>query len=104
MNFRDRLIRDGYVAFLRSKEFDPYFRKLHRPPRWRYILAVPMIVSLVGVGIGLGLIASAWISNRKRRRIREELVSVAERSVPVMTYPLMANRELLSRKGTVVPR
>src|SRR5215216_2519646 len=52
-----RLMRDGYVEYLRSKSFDPYFGKLHRAPRWRYVLAVPMILSLAGAGIGVGLIA-----------------------------------------------
>jgi hypothetical protein len=50
MERRDQLTREGYVEFLRSKDFDPYFRKLHRPPRWRSILAVPMILSIAGVG------------------------------------------------------
>jgi hypothetical protein len=103
MALRDSLIRQGYVQFLRSRKFDRYFRKLHRPPRWRYVFAVPMIVSLAGVGIGLGLILSAWISNRKRKRIRQEMISAAERSVPVMTYPVMANRVLMQQKGTVAP-
>ena len=62
-----------------------------------------MIVSLAGVGIGLGLILSACISNRKRKRIRQEMISAAERSVPVMTYPVMANRVLMQQKGTVAP-
>jgi hypothetical protein len=103
MERQDQLIRDAYIQFLRSREFDAYFRKLHRPPRWRYILAVPMIVSLAGVGVGLGLIASAWLSNRKRKRIRRELIAAAEHSVPVMAYPLMANRALMRRNGTVAP-
>jgi hypothetical protein len=103
MEPRDRLIRDGYIEFLRSKRFDPYFRKLHRPPRWRYILAVPMILSVAGIAVGLGLIASARLSGRKRNRIRQELISAAERSVPVMAYPLMANEALMRRKGTVAP-
>lgn len=103
MEHRDQLIREAYVQFLRSREFDASFRKLHRPPRWRYILAVPMIASLAGVGLGLGLIASAWLTNRKRKRIRREMIAAAERSVPVMAYPLMANRALMGRKGTVAP-
>src|SRR5215213_10054831 len=96
-------MRDGYVEFLRSKRFDPYFRRLHRPPRWRYILAVPMILSLAGVGIGLGLIASAWISNRKRARIRRDLIEAAGRSVPIMAFPVMVNSALLKQKGAVAP-
>jgi hypothetical protein len=76
---------------------------MHRPPRWRYILAVPMIVSLAGVGVGLGLILSARLSVRKRDRIRRELIAAAERSIPVMTYPLMANRALMRRKGALAP-
>lgn len=103
MELRDYLIRDAHVGYLRSREFDAYFRKLHRPPRWRYVLAVPMIVSLAGVGVGLGLITSAWLTNRKRRRIRLEMITAAERSVPVMAYPIMANRALMGRKGKVAP-
>jgi hypothetical protein len=98
-----RFIRDGYVEYLRSKNFDPYFRKLHRAPRWRYVFAVPMILSVVGAGIGLGLITSAWISGRKRNRIRQDLIDAAERSVPVMTYPVMANVALLRQKGAIAP-
>ena len=103
MELREQSIRDAYVDYLRSREFDAVFRRLHRPPRWRYILAVPMIVSLAGVGVGLGLIASAWLTNRKRKRIRQAMIAAAERSVPVMAFPLMANRALMSRKGTVAP-
>lgn len=103
MDERDRRIKAGYVQFLRSKAFDPYFRRLHRPPRWRYLIAVPMFLSLAGVGIGLGLIASAWWSGRKRNRIREDLIEAAERSVPLMTFPIMANAALLRQKGAVVP-
>ena len=92
MERRDQLIRDGYIEFLRSKEFDPYFRKMHRPPRWRYILAVPMILSLAGVGVGLGLILSAWLSNRKRSRIRQELIAAAERPSLSLLMPSWATR------------
>jgi len=98
-----RLIRDGYVEYLRSSNFDPFFSKLHRPPKWRYVLAVPMILSVAGAGIGLGLIASAWISGRKRKRIRQDLVEAAERSVAIMAYPVMANVALLRQKGAVAP-
>src|SRR5262249_29971064 len=98
MDRRARLIRDGYVEYLRSRNFDPYFRKLHRPPRWRYVFAVPMILSVVGVGVGLGLIASAWISSRKTQRIRQDMIEAAQRSVPIMTYPIMVNVALLRQK------
>jgi len=62
-----------------------------------------MILSLAAIGLGLGLILSAWLTNRKRKRIRQELIAAAERSVPVMAYPIMVNQMLLTRKGAVAP-
>lgn len=62
-----------------------------------------MNVSLAGVGVGLGLIASARLSVRKSKRIRRELIAAAERSIPVLAYPVLANRALLRQRSTVAP-
>lgn len=103
MNARDRAIRDGYVEFLKSRRFDPYFRKMVPEPKWRYLLAIPLILTVVGLPIGLGLVSSARRDVRKRNQLREELIAVSRRSVPLIVYPVMANTMLMSRKGMTAP-
>lgn len=103
MTDQDRRIRDGYARFLESRRFDPVFRKLRPPPRWRYALGLLLVASVAGAGVGLGLIVSAWLSGRKRNRHRRELAEAARRSVPVVAYPIMVNRALLRQEGVTAP-
>jgi|GEM_PF-2345217 len=103
MNAKDQLLRNCYVEYLRSKMFDRHFDRLHPPPRWRYVLAIPLILSVGAAAIGVGLLASAWRDGRTRKRVRQQLIEEAGRSVPITTFPLIANSALMRQKGAIAP-
>lgn len=59
MDVRDRLLREAYVSFVASNDFDPIFRRLHRPPRFRYIVAAFLALTGGGIPLAIGIVIGA---------------------------------------------
>ncbi len=96
-------IRQAYLAWLRSPDGERHWRRIHPPPRWRYVLAALCAISVAGIPIAIGLLLSAWSDSRRRRRTWDDHVQRVQRMVPVATFPIMVNRMLLEKPGVLAP-
>jgi hypothetical protein len=92
-------ILNRYISYLRSPEFMPALKRLAPPPWWTYIVA---LLTFMTIGLPITLYQIFRIVTH-RRRCRREMIEVAERSVPVMTYPLMVNHSLREQPGSIAP-
>lgn len=89
-----------YVDYLESAEFTPTLKRLTSPPAWRYLAAFVAFMTTIGIPIAIYQVYKI-ATHRKRRR--KEILDVARRSRPLVTYPLMVNRDLLTRPGSIAP-
>lgn len=103
MEHRDRFIRDAFARYVQSPGFNPIFNRLHRPPRLRWLLGAALLLTGAGIPLGLGLLLSALLAQRRHKAERRELIASIGRSVSILTFPVMVNRELLTRPGVTAP-
>jgi len=93
-------IHQRFVQYLESKDFNPFLKRLERPPLWRYLVAFLTFMTTVGIPITLYQIYKILTHRGRRRR---ELIAWAKGARPLMTYGLMVNSQLRSRPGTIAP-
>ncbi len=96
----DAEIRTKYLAYLNSPQFDRYLTPLAGRPYWRLALAVAACMTTIGIPIG---IVQLYRYLRRGSALRKAMNQAAARSVPLITYPLMVNSQLLRTPGTIAP-
>lgn len=95
--------RARFDEWVRTPAFDAHFNALIRPSVWPFIIGGFMLVSLVGIPLGIALIILGFRKNSVRKAARRDAhLAFAQHQVILCTV-IIANQALLRQEGAVAP-
>lgn len=100
LSSRERAIRDRYLAYLRSRKFNPILKRFRRPPVGRYVIAFLALMTTIGIPITIYQLVRIF---RSHGDLRKSWIALVERSIPITTLPLMFNSSLGRQPGMNAP-
>lgn len=98
-DYQAAVIKQRMSQYLRSRDFDPYFERLHHSARG--LLAMGLIAPLTIVGFPVAM--AAWkklkSGDARTKSLRAQYSRLGEVGRVVFTFPVIANTSLLHKKG-----
>lgn len=89
--------------WIRSPAFDAHFNSIVKPSIWPFIIGGVMMLTIVGIPVGIGLIIAGVRKNSARSAARREAHTAYAQHQPILCGIVIANRQLLRTKGAVAP-
>ena len=103
IDYHSVVIKQRMAQFLASKDFDPYFERLHLSPAGLWTMGLIAPLTVVGLPLAKSAWKKIWTGDARLGRLRRRYSRLGQTGQIIFTYVVVTNSSLKFEEGTVAP-